>query len=41
LNWYPTDPVRISVSLHRAHLEPFGGSARDTTLGQLQVQLGL
>jgi phosphate-selective porin OprO/OprP len=41
LSWYPTDPVRISLSLHRAHLEPLGGSPRDTTLGQLQVQLRL
>ena len=41
LSWYPTDPVRISLSLHRAHLEPLGGNPRDTSLGQLQVQLGL
>ncbi len=40
LNWYPIDPLRISIGAQRAHRELFDGTQRDGTLGQLQFQLG-
>jgi phosphate-selective porin OprO/OprP len=41
LNWYPTDDFRVSVAILRMHLDPAGLPSRDSTVGQLQVQLSL
>ena len=41
LNWYPVDPLRISIGAQRAHRELADGTQRDATLAELQVQLGL
>jgi phosphate-selective porin OprO/OprP len=39
LNWYPEDPLRISLSAGRTHLQFADGGSRSGTLVQLRLQL--
>ncbi|MBL6751854.1 MAG: hypothetical protein ISP90_15105 [Nevskia sp.] len=39
LNWYPVDPLRISIGAERVHRDLADGSARAATIAQMQFQL--
>jgi len=39
LNWYPVDPLRVSVAGERVHRGLADGSQRDASIVQLQLQL--
>lgn len=41
LNWYPVDPIRLSLIVQHAHLEPAGQDPRDSNLAQLLLQFSL
>ncbi len=38
LNWYPVDPLRISIGGERAHMELPDGERRDGNIAQLRLQ---